>query len=108
MLRRFIDWLYYSQVGVLAPDGKCKPFDAGADGYVSLCFLNITSIENSFLDSRGLRVLSLSFSSPSTLLFVIMIKSTEPYVYITPDQISGLTMPLSDRSLVPPSTTVAP
>ncbi|KAJ3555005.1 hypothetical protein NM688_g2810 [Phlebia brevispora] len=30
---RFIDWLYYSQTGVLAPDGKCKPFDAHADGF---------------------------------------------------------------------------
>lgn len=30
---RFMEWLYYSQVGVLAPDGKCKPFDKNADGF---------------------------------------------------------------------------
>ncbi|TFK49005.1 polyketide synthase [Heliocybe sulcata] len=31
---RFAEWLTYSQVtGVLAPDGKCKPFDASANGF---------------------------------------------------------------------------
>ncbi|KAI0068636.1 hypothetical protein BV25DRAFT_1910396 [Artomyces pyxidatus] len=30
--QRFSDWLIYTQGGVLAPDGKCKPFDASADG----------------------------------------------------------------------------
>ncbi|TFK49392.1 hypothetical protein OE88DRAFT_1662947 [Heliocybe sulcata] len=31
---RFTEWLTYSQVtGVLAPDGKCKPFDASANGF---------------------------------------------------------------------------
>lgn len=29
---RFIDIICYSQGGVLAPDGMCKPFDAGANG----------------------------------------------------------------------------
>ncbi|KAJ7192839.1 thiolase-like protein [Mycena pura] len=30
---RVLDWIEYSQLGVLAPDGKCKPFDASADGF---------------------------------------------------------------------------
>ncbi|KAI0068533.1 polyketide synthase, partial [Artomyces pyxidatus] len=30
---RFSEWLVYSQGGVLAPDGKCKPFDASANGF---------------------------------------------------------------------------
>ncbi|EPQ57833.1 polyketide synthase [Gloeophyllum trabeum ATCC 11539] len=31
---RFAEWLTYSQVsGVLSPDGKCKPFDASANGF---------------------------------------------------------------------------
>ncbi|KAJ3795783.1 polyketide synthase [Lentinula aff. detonsa] len=30
---RFIDWIQYSQGAVLAPDGKCKPFDASANGF---------------------------------------------------------------------------
>ncbi|KAI0683985.1 polyketide synthase [Cerioporus squamosus] len=30
---RFSDWLAYSQGGVLAQDGKCKPFDASTDGF---------------------------------------------------------------------------
>ncbi|KAG1903015.1 thiolase-like protein, partial [Suillus fuscotomentosus] len=30
---QFIDWLAYSQGGILAPDGKCKPFDASANGF---------------------------------------------------------------------------
>ncbi|KAG2139356.1 hypothetical protein DEU56DRAFT_980346 [Suillus clintonianus] len=29
----FVDWLLYSQAGILAPDGKCKPFDASANGF---------------------------------------------------------------------------
>lgn len=31
-LHRFLDWILYTQGGVLAPDGKCKPLDAAADG----------------------------------------------------------------------------
>ncbi|EPQ52402.1 polyketide synthase, partial [Gloeophyllum trabeum ATCC 11539] len=30
---RFADWLVYSQGGILSPDGKCKPFDASANGF---------------------------------------------------------------------------
>ncbi|KAJ7046120.1 putative polyketide synthase [Mycena alexandri] len=30
---RFIDFVQYSQGSVLAPDGKCKPFDASANGF---------------------------------------------------------------------------
>ncbi|KIK63373.1 polyketide synthase [Collybiopsis luxurians FD-317 M1] len=30
---RLIDWIGYSQGAVLAPDGKCKPFDASANGF---------------------------------------------------------------------------
>ncbi|THH18839.1 hypothetical protein EW146_g2208 [Bondarzewia mesenterica] len=30
---RFIDWIQYSQGSILAPDGKCKPFDSSADGF---------------------------------------------------------------------------
>lgn len=29
---RFVDWIQYSQGGILSSDGKCKPFDASADG----------------------------------------------------------------------------
>lgn len=27
------EWIQYSQAGVLSKDGKCKPFDASADGF---------------------------------------------------------------------------
>ncbi|KAI0917633.1 Type I Iterative Polyketide synthase (PKS) [Taiwanofungus camphoratus] len=30
---RFTEWLQYTQGGILSPDGKCKPFDASADGF---------------------------------------------------------------------------
>ncbi|KAJ3806573.1 hypothetical protein EV368DRAFT_25567, partial [Lentinula lateritia] len=30
---RFADWFNYSQGHILAKDGKCKPFDASADGF---------------------------------------------------------------------------
>ncbi|KAK7042171.1 hypothetical protein R3P38DRAFT_307459 [Favolaschia claudopus] len=30
---RIMDWVSYSQSGVLSADGKCKPFDASADGF---------------------------------------------------------------------------
>ncbi|KAH7925399.1 polyketide synthase [Leucogyrophana mollusca] len=30
---RFIDFIQYSQGSVLAPDGKCKPFDSSANGF---------------------------------------------------------------------------
>ncbi|KAJ6466074.1 putative polyketide synthase, partial [Mycena vitilis] len=30
---RLIDWIAYSQGSVLSRDGKCKPFDASADGF---------------------------------------------------------------------------
>ncbi|KAJ7123111.1 hypothetical protein C8R44DRAFT_735702 [Mycena epipterygia] len=30
---RFIDWIIYSQGSLLAPNGKCKPFDSSADGF---------------------------------------------------------------------------
>ncbi|OBZ73412.1 putative polyketide synthase 22 [Grifola frondosa] len=30
---RFTEWLSYTQGGVLSPDGKCKPFDASANGF---------------------------------------------------------------------------
>ncbi|OSX62601.1 hypothetical protein POSPLADRAFT_1055974, partial [Postia placenta MAD-698-R-SB12] len=29
----FVDWFTYSQASLLAPDGKCKPFDSSADGF---------------------------------------------------------------------------
>ncbi|KAJ8514907.1 hypothetical protein ONZ45_g7609 [Pleurotus djamor] len=29
----FLDWFHYSQGSMLASDGKCKPFDASADGF---------------------------------------------------------------------------
>lgn len=29
---RLIDWMQYSQGGILAPDGVCKPFDESANG----------------------------------------------------------------------------
>ncbi|KAL6298494.1 putative polyketide synthase [Sparassis latifolia] len=29
----FLDWIIYSQGGVLSKDGKCKPFDSIADGF---------------------------------------------------------------------------
>ncbi|KAH9944952.1 ketoacyl-synt-domain-containing protein [Epithele typhae] len=30
---KFSDWLSYTQGGILSPDGKCKPFDASANGF---------------------------------------------------------------------------
>ncbi|KAJ3914151.1 thiolase-like protein [Lentinula edodes] len=30
---RLLDWIGYSQGSILAPDGKCKPFDASANGF---------------------------------------------------------------------------
>ncbi|TBU55410.1 polyketide synthase [Dichomitus squalens] len=30
---RFTEWLIYTQGGILSPDGKCKPFDASANGF---------------------------------------------------------------------------
>ncbi|KAK7442937.1 Mycolipanoate synthase [Stygiomarasmius scandens] len=33
MNHRFKDWIMYSQGSVLSPDGKCKPFDANANGF---------------------------------------------------------------------------
>ncbi|PCH33723.1 hypothetical protein WOLCODRAFT_94052 [Wolfiporia cocos MD-104 SS10] len=30
---RFADWFTYSQAGIMAKDGRCKPFDASADGF---------------------------------------------------------------------------
>ncbi|KAJ7459820.1 hypothetical protein FB451DRAFT_1182121 [Mycena latifolia] len=35
---RFLDFVQYSQSSVLAPDGKCKPFDAAADGQANSSF----------------------------------------------------------------------
>ena len=32
VIYRFTEWLTYSQGGILSPDGKCKPFDATANG----------------------------------------------------------------------------
>jgi acyl transferase domain-containing protein len=29
---RMIEWLQYSSGGIMSADGKCKPFDASADG----------------------------------------------------------------------------
>ncbi|KAJ8518631.1 hypothetical protein ONZ45_g4321 [Pleurotus djamor] len=29
----FVDWFHYSEGGLLANDGKCKPFDASANGF---------------------------------------------------------------------------
>lgn len=31
-LFRYIDFVQYTQGGILSQDGKCKPFDASADG----------------------------------------------------------------------------
>ncbi|KAM5543754.1 hypothetical protein V8D89_002371 [Ganoderma adspersum] len=33
MNHRLTDWLVYTQGGILSPDGKCKPFDASANGF---------------------------------------------------------------------------
>ncbi|GJJ14254.1 putative PKS-like protein biosynthetic cluster [Clathrus columnatus] len=30
---RLVDWMQYSQGGILSADGKCKPFDEDADGF---------------------------------------------------------------------------
>lgn len=54
VVSRFIDWFTYSQGSLLAKDGKCKPFDASADGYVlfvSLFCMSRLSSRSSF--SRG-------------------------------------------------------
>ncbi|KAF7351064.1 Polyketide synthase [Mycena sanguinolenta] len=31
--QRFLDWIFYSQLSILAPAGKSSPFDASADGF---------------------------------------------------------------------------
>ncbi|EIN05353.1 polyketide synthase [Punctularia strigosozonata HHB-11173 SS5] len=30
---RFVEWFQYSQGSILSPDGRCKPFDASANGF---------------------------------------------------------------------------
>ncbi|KAH8835100.1 polyketide synthase [Flagelloscypha sp. PMI_526] len=30
---RYLDWISYSESSILSPDGKCKPFDATANGF---------------------------------------------------------------------------
>lgn len=39
-LCRFMDWLSYTQGGILSPDGKCKPFDSSANGYAMDLYRN--------------------------------------------------------------------
>jgi acyl transferase domain-containing protein len=49
---RFVDWVQYSQGGILAPDGKCKPFDVSANGSVLfpiLCSRSATGTDSQFL-----------------------------------------------------------
>lgn len=41
---RFVDWVQYSQGGILAPDGKCKPFDAGANGLGLFLFFLVSTL----------------------------------------------------------------
>lgn len=42
IVHRFTEWLVYTQGGILSPDGKCKPFDASANGY-ALHFLILST-----------------------------------------------------------------
>ncbi|KAJ8503283.1 hypothetical protein ONZ45_g10994 [Pleurotus djamor] len=50
---RFIDFITYSQGSVLAPDGKCKPFDASADGFSrgeGVCVVVVKLLEDAIRD----------------------------------------------------------
>ncbi|PBK91716.1 hypothetical protein ARMGADRAFT_1166511 [Armillaria gallica] len=49
----FIDWFQYSQGSLLAKDGKCKPFDASADGFAraeGVVVIVIKSLEKAIQD----------------------------------------------------------
>lgn len=64
---RFVDWVQYSQGGILAPDGKCKPFDVSANGYdrfkLSINWETTILIRRClpYVGSRGVRQESLLF-----------------------------------------------
>lgn len=42
-LPRLVDFIQYSQGSILSKDGKCKPFDAAADGYAFFLLCEIGS-----------------------------------------------------------------
>jgi hypothetical protein len=54
---RFIDFVHYSQSSVLAPDGKCKPFDAAADGCVLFQLIGFLLIFPRFGRGEGVVVM---------------------------------------------------
>ncbi|KAF8508000.1 hypothetical protein JB92DRAFT_3121331 [Gautieria morchelliformis] len=50
---RINEWIQYSQSGVLAKDGKCKPFDASADGFArgeGVACIVLKPLENAMRD----------------------------------------------------------
>ncbi|KAG1725077.1 acyl transferase domain-containing protein [Suillus paluster] len=44
-------WLAYSQGGILAPDGKCKPFDASANGGEGAVVVVIKPLDKALIDN---------------------------------------------------------
>ncbi|CCM02247.1 uncharacterized protein FIBRA_04328 [Fibroporia radiculosa] len=50
---RFMEWFSYSQASILAKDGRCKPFDSEADGFVraeGCCAIVIKSLHDALRD----------------------------------------------------------
>ncbi|KAF8990610.1 hypothetical protein BDQ17DRAFT_1393106 [Cyathus striatus] len=50
---RLIDFIQYSQGGILSPDGKCKPFDESANGFgrgEGVCTIVIKPLEDAIRD----------------------------------------------------------
>ena len=74
LLCRFTDWLIYTQGGILSPDGKCKPFDATANGSVKETHGHFSCMILTHAPASVVgRVLLLLFSNLWKMPFVTMI-----------------------------------
>ncbi|KAJ7157757.1 putative polyketide synthase [Mycena filopes] len=66
---RLTEWVSYSQSGVLSADGKCKPFDASADGFgraEGCVVVVIKLLEDALRDNDQIYATILGTSSNST------------------------------------------
>ncbi|KAJ7020957.1 thiolase-like protein, partial [Mycena alexandri] len=64
-----VDWITYSQAKVLSTDGKCKPFDASADGFGRAeggVVVVIKPLEDALRDRDGIYATILGTSTNST------------------------------------------